>query len=245
MPPAPPRRAPCAFYFGQLQPERCSAALCLVCTESPASPRRRRITGLSMTSSISDGGDNPLSGGGQRGSESAFPDHRTLHDPDQPLSRYIRVRCPRAPIMRSYFAAAAVLLACVAAQDSHDSHDSHDETHDSHEEEGGHDSHEGEGGHFEAAAVYDVTAGTNTFVVVPAEGSFDDETFAFMIVPAPTADMEGLEVAEEEAETGSSKLRVCTLLLPTLTPRVILPKKIHIVQFLYPPACPCKMHRAQ
>lgn len=99
--------------------------------------------------------------------------------------------------MRSYFVAAALLLACVAAQDSHDSHD-----HDSHEDETSHEEHDHEGEHFEAAAVYDVNAGTNSFVVVPAEGSFEDETFAFMIVPAVTADEEGLEAAEEDAELG-------------------------------------------
>ena len=111
--------------------------------------------------------------------------------------------------MRSYsLAAAALLLACVAAQDTttshsdHD-HDSHDHSdHDSHEDETSHASHEGE--HFEAAAVYDVDAGTNSFVVVPAEGSFEDETFAFMIVPAATADEEGLEGAEEDAELGNT-----------------------------------------
>lgn len=100
--------------------------------------------------------------------------------------------------MRSYFVAAALLLACVAAQDSHESHD-----HDSHEDETSHASHEEhEGEHFEAAAVYDVNAGTNSFVVVPAEGSFEDETFTFMIVPAVTANEEGLEAAKEDAEPG-------------------------------------------
>lgn len=114
--------------------------------------------------------------------------------------------------MRSYFAAAALLLACVAAQDT--SHDSHD--HDSHEDEAtshaSHDSHEAGEQHFEAAAVYDVNAGTNSFVVVPAEGSFEDETFAFMIVPAATADADGLEAAEEDAELGQ-----CTSLPPQIT----------------------------
>lgn len=108
--------------------------------------------------------------------------------------------------MRSYFAAAtaALLLAGVAAQDTTTSHSDHDHSdHDSHEDETSHSSHEGE--HFEAAAVYDVEAGTNSFVVVPAEGSFEEETFAFMIVPAATADMDGLEGAEEDAEIGASK----------------------------------------
>lgn len=102
--------------------------------------------------------------------------------------------------MRSCFAAATLLLAFVAAQaqGTTTSHSDHD--HDSHEDETSHASHEGE--HFEAAAVYDVDAGSNSFVVVPAEGSFEDDSFAFMIVPASTADMDGLEGAEEDAELG-------------------------------------------
>lgn len=103
-------------------------------------------------------------------------------------------------------AAVVLLLACVAGQETshsdHDSHDSHTD-HDSHDESV-HDSHEGEEGHhFEAAAVYSVGAGTNSFVAIPPEGSFEEETIAFMIVPAATADLEGLEEAEEDAEAGT------------------------------------------
>lgn len=98
--------------------------------------------------------------------------------------------------MRShYLAVAAPLLALAVAQDtSHSSHESH--AHD----EASHQSHEGE--RFEAAAVYDVEAGSGSFAVIPAAGSFEEETFAFMIVPCASADLGGLEEAEEEAEAG-------------------------------------------
>ncbi|CAM9839785.1 unnamed protein product [Scytosiphon promiscuus] len=93
-----------------------------------------------------------------------------------------------------------LLLACSAsAQDtSHSSHDSHDESsHESHGEEEGEDG----GVHFEAAAVYDVGAGTNSLVAVPGEALEEETTtFAFMVVPAASADVEGLEGAEEDAE---------------------------------------------
>lgn len=52
----------------------------------------------------------------------------------------------------------------------------------------------------EAAAVYDVGAGTNSIVAVPAEGFA--ETLAFMLVPAASADEAGLEGAEEDSEAG-------------------------------------------
>lgn len=110
-----------------------------------------------------------------------------------------RRRCSPASL-----AVAAVLLLLVACctrvsgqeTSSHSTHDSHDTF--SHGEE--------EELHFEAAAVYDIGAGTNSFVVVPAgdSSSGDDEmTFAFMVVPAGSADLEGLEGAEEDAETGA------------------------------------------
>lgn len=88
--------------------------------------------------------------------------------------------------------AALLLLTSVAAQDT--SHDSHDYG------EARHESHEGE--HFEAAAIYDVEAGTGSFAVIPAAGSFEEETFAFMIVPAASADLDGLGEAGEAAEAG-------------------------------------------
>lgn len=88
------------------------------------------------------------------------------------------------------WAVLALGLALVAGQDDHDSHEDHDDH--SHEE-----------GHPEAAFVYDVGIGTNSFVLYPADGSFLDETFAFMIVPTDTADEDGLHEAEEEIETGT------------------------------------------
>ncbi len=114
-----------------------------------------------------------------------------------------------------------LLLALVAAQETshsdhdHSDHDSHEEEetshsdHDSHGDEetshSDHDSHDhgshAEEGHFEAAAVYTVGAGTNSFVAAPAHGS-EEGSLAFMFVPAASADMEGLEEAEEEAEAG-------------------------------------------
>lgn len=88
------------------------------------------------------------------------------------------------------------LVACAAAHTSHSSHDDHD--HGSHTDDSSHS----EEGHFEAAAVYDVEAGTNSLAAYPGEGSFEEETFAFMVVPAASADLEGLEGAEEDAEVG-------------------------------------------
>ncbi|CAM9362596.1 unnamed protein product [Scytosiphon promiscuus] len=92
-------------------------------------------------------------------------------------------------------AAVVVSLACVAGQEatSHSTHDHDESSHTSHEDDV-------EGNHFEAAAVYDVGVGTNSFIAFPPEGSFEEETFAFMIVPAASADLEGLEDAEEGAE---------------------------------------------
>ncbi|CAN0283619.1 unnamed protein product [Ectocarpus sp. 6 AP-2014] len=84
------------------------------------------------------------------------------------------------------------LVACAAAHTSHSDHD-----HGTHSDESSHS--EGEG-HFEAAAVYDVEAGTNSLAAYPGGGSFEEETFAFMVVPAASADLDGLEGAEEDAE---------------------------------------------
>ena len=101
-------------------------------------------------------------------------------------------------------ATAILLLTFVAAQGtSHDSH-GYDDT--------SHESLEGEP--FEAAAVYDVEAGTGSFAVIPAAGSFEEETFAFMIVPAASADLDGLEEAGEEAAAGKSEhlaLKYCSV----------------------------------
>lgn len=83
---------------------------------------------------------------------------------------------------------AALYLACSTASGT-TSHSDHD--HDSHSE-----------GHFEAAAVYAVEAGTNSIIAVPGE-DVRDGTFAFMLVPAASADLEGLEGAEDDAEAGA------------------------------------------
>ncbi|CAM9236189.1 unnamed protein product [Ectocarpus sp. 12 AP-2014] len=93
--------------------------------------------------------------------------------------------------MRLVLKAAALLcfLECAAAHTSHTSHSDHD-----------HGSHSDGEGHFEAAAVYDVEAGTNSLAAYPGGGGFEEETFAFMVVPAASADLEGLEAAEEDAE---------------------------------------------
>lgn len=109
-------------------------------------------------------------------------------------------------------AIAAILLACIAsvtqaATTSHSDHDHGDDEDSSHEESShtSHDSHTShEEAHFEAAAVYDVEAGTNSLIAYPSEGTFDgEESFAFMIVSAASADEEGLEGAEEDAEAGT------------------------------------------
>ncbi|CAN0339026.1 unnamed protein product, partial [Ascophyllum nodosum] len=64
-----------------------------------------------------------------------------------------------------------------------------------------HDSHE-HGEYFKQAAVYNMTAGNNNLIVVPGGDatSFVEDVFAFMVMPAATADDEdGLEQAEETA----------------------------------------------
>ena len=83
--------------------------------------------------------------------------------------------------MRSYSAVAALfVLGCVA--------DGQDSSLDSHKEERD---------WFEAAAVYHMEDGINSFIVTPAEGTFTEETLAFMIVPADSADADGLSSAGE------------------------------------------------
>ncbi|CAM9503065.1 unnamed protein product, partial [Ectocarpus fasciculatus] len=79
------------------------------------------------------------------------------------------------------------LLGCIAAGAT-----SHSISHTSHDH--------GESSYFEVSAVYDVEAGTNSFIAIPAEGSFEQDTLAFMVVPADSADAFGLEGAEEEAK---------------------------------------------
>lgn len=91
---------------------------------------------------------------------------------------------------------AALYLACSTASGT-TSHSDHD--HSDHED---HDDSSHSEGHFEAAAVYAVAAGTNSIVAVPGEDMMDG-TFAFMLVPAASADLEGLEGAEEDAEAGA------------------------------------------
>lgn len=80
------------------------------------------------------------------------------------------------------------------------SHSTHD--HASSQTASSHEGHDHEGGHFEAAAVYDVEAGSNFFIAYPE--SLGEESLAFMIVRAASADEEGLESAEEDAEAGKS-----------------------------------------
>ncbi|CAM9369523.1 unnamed protein product [Ectocarpus sp. 12 AP-2014] len=83
---------------------------------------------------------------------------------------------------------AALYLACSTASGT--SHSDHDSLTD-------HDSHSD--GHFEAAAVYTLEeAGTHSVIAVPGEDF--EGTLAFMLVPAASADDEGLEGAEEDAE---------------------------------------------
>lgn len=99
--------------------------------------------------------------------------------------------------MQWFRSIAALYLVCSTAggTTSHSDHDHSDhEDHDSHSE-----------GLFEAAAVYAVEAGTNSIVAVPAE-DMRDGSFAFMLVPAASADDEGLEGAEEDAEAGAVAL---------------------------------------
>lgn len=107
---------------------------------------------------------------------------------------------------------AALYLACSTASGT-TSHSDHD--HSDHEDHGS-DSE----GHFEAAAVYAIEAGTNSIVAVPGE-DVREGTFAFMLVPAASADLEGLEGAEEVASQGRWQfflfLFVCTG--PTITIR--------------------------
>lgn len=70
-----------------------------------------------------------------------------------------------------------------------------------------HHSHDAHGDYYERAAVYDVDeAGTSTLIIVPgeAQASFEEESLAFMLVPATEASADGLEGAEENAESGKS-----------------------------------------
>lgn len=89
-----------------------------------------------------------------------------------------------------------------ATSSSEDSHD-HDEEHDL----------------FERAVVYSFDEGSFTAQITPADEGVDsvDDSFAFMIMGTSSADLEGLEEAEEIAEPGEntcSHLRMSNL-LPT------------------------------
>lgn len=57
---------------------------------------------------------------------------------------------------------------------------------------------------WEQSVVYSLDTGNNAVEINPADGasSFEDASFAFMIVPTSSADSEGLEEAEEDAEAG-------------------------------------------
>jgi len=101
---------------------------------------------------------------------------------------------------------AALYLACSAASattSSHSDHDHHD--HDEHD-------HSDHAGQFEAAALYTVETGTNSIVLVPSADMMDG-TLAFMLVPAASADEEGLEGAEEDAEAGMCGICLLSVLL--------------------------------
>lgn len=107
----------------------------------------------------------------------------------------------RQGTMKRFVCAFALLFVCAhGATTSHSDHSDHDHGTSSVDS---HDSHEGE--HFEAAAVYDVEAGVSSLVVVPAEDASEGEAVVFMIVPATSADMEGLEDAEMDAEPGEQQ----------------------------------------
>lgn len=95
-----------------------------------------------------------------------------------------------------------------ATTSDHSDHSDHD--HDSHADHSDHSDHDEH--LFEAAAVYTLEAGTNSLVAVPADDVLD-EPFAFMLVPAASADLEGLEGAEEDAEAGAcvASLAFCIL----------------------------------
>lgn len=93
---------------------------------------------------------------------------------------------------------AALYLGCSAARATTSSHSDHD--HGDHDED--HSDHSDHGGHFEAAALYTVEAGINSIVAVPSEDMMDG-TVAFMLVRAASADEDGLEGAEEDAEAGA------------------------------------------
>lgn len=104
--------------------------------------------------------------------------------------------------MRCRFAVATLLglgLGCVV--------DGQDSSHDSH------DSHEEDGDRFEAAAVYDMEEGIYSFIVTPAGVNFTEENLAFMIVPADSADADGLAGAEEDLIAEAGAFYICRIVL--------------------------------
>ena len=70
-------------------------------------------------------------------------------------------------------------------------------------EESDHDHEHGE--HFEQAAVYNMTVGNNSLIIIPVgnDNGSDEEAVAFMVVSATSADEEGLEGAETTTEEGT------------------------------------------
>lgn len=73
------------------------------------------------------------------------------------------------------------------------------------EDESDHDhDHEEHGEHFEQAAVYTMTKGNNSLILLPGDEhtEFEVDGIAFMVVETSSADEEGLESAEEAAEEG-------------------------------------------
>ncbi|CAN0484290.1 unnamed protein product [Ectocarpus sp. 12 AP-2014] len=96
---------------------------------------------------------------------------------------------------------ASLLLAYGAAQDSHDSHSDHSD-HDSHSDHTSHSDEEShaEHDHAETAVVYDMEPGSYSLAAFRASGGSEVEDVGFMIVAAASADLEGLEGAEEDAD---------------------------------------------
>ena len=83
-------------------------------------------------------------------------------------------------------------------------------------EESSHETHDhDENPLFEQAAVYVLESGTNKIMILPAVGESDfaeEILLAFMVLPAESADQDGLEEAEEAAETCEQHLLLFRLL---------------------------------
>ena len=79
-----------------------------------------------------------------------------------------------------------------------------------------HDDHDNEEAIFGQTSVYNMESGDNNLIILPGEGEInfaEDDSLAFMVVPAGTADQEGLEAAKEAAMPCEQYLRkICTQL---------------------------------